>query len=84
MFFNSLGIAEYKIKLYICISFKNKYKQLKITDMKAQKYYLVEDFGFMKGNVFCGSEKECETELLKLISNGADKSKYFISINRWE
>lgn len=52
--------------------------------MKAQKYYLVEDFGFMKGNVFCGSEKECETELLKLISNGADKSKYFISINRWE
>lgn len=30
MFFNSLAIAEYKIKLYICISFKNKNKQLKI------------------------------------------------------
>ena len=52
--------------------------------MKTQKYYLVEDFGFMKGNVFCGSEKECEAELSKLISNGADKSKYFISMNRWE
>ena len=37
MFFNVLGIVEYKIKLYICISFKNKYKQFIHTIMKATK-----------------------------------------------
>ena len=52
--------------------------------MKTQKMYLVEDFGFMKGNVFCGTEKECQAEIEKKVAKGCDRSNYFISINRYD
>lgn len=46
-----------------------------------QTYYLVEDGKF---NVFQGTEKECLEELEDLVKNyGRDRSRYFISCNRW-
>ena len=52
--------------------------------MKTQKFYLVEDFGFMKGNIFCGTESECNKEKEGLISKGCDASNYFVSVNRFD
>ena len=57
---------------------------LKFMIMKTQKMYLIEDFGFMKGNVFCGSEKECQAEIEKKVAKGCNRSNYFISINRFD
>ena len=50
----------------------------------SKKMYLVENFGFMKGNIFSGTEKECQQEIEKKVSKGCDRSNYFISINRFE
>ena len=39
--------------------------------MENQKMYLVEDFGFMKGNIFSGTEKECQQEIEKKFQKAA-------------
>ena len=47
-----------------------------------EQYYLVEDNQF---NVFCGTEAECMDELENLVVNyGRERSRYFISCNRWD
>ena len=52
--------------------------------MENQKMYVVEDFGFMKGNIFSGTEKECQEEINKKVAKGCDRTNYFISINRFD
>ena len=58
--------------------------QLNVKNMENQKMYVVEDFGFMKGNIFSGTEKECQEEINKKVAKGCDRTNYFISINRFD
>lgn len=67
MFFNSLGIAEYKIKMYICISFKNKgIMKAKIKDIKEAAKIATESIKLGRGNSTFSERVE---DMLKSYSN---------------
>lgn len=45
-------------------------------------FYLVEDFGFMEGNIYSGSESECLAEMNRLISSGSNPKSFYVTCNR--